>query len=97
MTSLSYNSQILEERLAISVLLTMYHEGRPMPRGILYSKVARSASTTVARVNELIAAGFISEEITRGEKAYEKIIELTPLGREVAGKLNEIEELIRRE
>lgn len=91
-----YKSQILEERLAVAILITMYKEDRQMPRSILYSKVARSAGTTIDRVNEMINAGLIREEIIT-EKPYTKMVELTPCGREVAKKLVEIEDVINKQ
>ena len=49
-----YKSEILEERLAIGVLLTLYREDKPMQKGILVSKLAKAATTVNYRVSELL-------------------------------------------
>ena len=89
-----YESEILEARLAIGVMLAMGMDDRPMRRGILYGKVAKTPSTTVDRVEDLIAAKLIEQTEAREDNANVKIISLTPKGRRVAEHLLAIEEIL---
>lgn len=90
-----YNSKILEERLAISVLLALHSEKKPMQKGILVSMLAKAAATVNYRVAELLEAGLITE--TREEnRPFRKFVELTPRGREVAEHLAAIEGILEQ-
>jgi DNA-binding MarR family transcriptional regulator len=88
-----YNSQVLEERLAVGVLLTLYRENKPMQKGILVSKLAKAAATVNYRVAELLVAGLITE-VQEEARPFRKFIELTPRGKQVAKHLAAIEEIL---
>lgn len=89
----SYYATALERTHAITILLVLLRDGE-MNKSILTSKITTNNQSIKSRVDELIKAGLITETV--GEKhPYPHIVNLTPLGREVSAKLNEIEELIR--
>jgi DNA-binding PadR family transcriptional regulator len=90
-----YKAQILEERLSVAVLLTLAQEEEPIIKGVLASKIARSAGTIIDRIDELQDAGLLTE-IREDVRPFRKFVELTPLGREVAEKLVEIEDMLER-
>ncbi len=91
-----YKSQILEERLAISVLLALYSEGKPVQKGILVSMLAKAAATVNYRVTELLEAGLVTET-KEDKRPFRKFVELTPRGRHVAEHLAAIEELLQKD
>jgi DNA-binding MarR family transcriptional regulator len=88
-----YKSEILEERLAIGVLLTLYREGKPMQKGVLVSKLAKAATTVNYRVSELLGAGLITE-VQEETRPFRKFVELTPRGKKVAKHLAAIEDIL---
>jgi DNA-binding MarR family transcriptional regulator len=88
-----YKSEILEERLAIGVLLTLYNEERPMQKGILVSKLAKAAATVNYRVAEFLEAGLITE-VQEDARPFRKFIGLTPRGKKVAKHLAAIEDIL---
>jgi DNA-binding HxlR family transcriptional regulator len=91
-----YNAQLMEERLAIAVLLTLEKETEPIVKGVLTGKIARSAGTVIDRINELMEAGLVTE-VQEDKRPFRKFVELTPLGRQVAEHLAAIEEILEKE
>ena len=93
MASAVYKAQLMEERLSIAVLLTLAEEKEPIVKGVLASKIARSAGTVIDRVNELLEAGLVTES-KEETRPFRKFVELTPRGRTVAEHLAAIEEIL---
>lgn len=85
---------VLENTHAITILLILEREG-PMQKGILYQKISKNTASVQRRIDSLVKAGLVTETETK-EHPFPRIIDLTPLGREVAGKLAEVQELMRR-
>jgi DNA-binding HxlR family transcriptional regulator len=80
---------ILERPYAIAILVTIEKEG-PHLKSVLYSRVSKSTNAPRNRVNELVDAGLLTEEISE-YPPLSKTIDLTPKGRKIAEKLVEIE------
>lgn len=93
MGSAMYKAQLMEERLAIAVLLTLANETEPIVKGVLAGKIAKSAGTVIDRINELMEAGLVTE-VQEDKRPFRKFVELTPRGRLVAKKLVEIEGIL---
>jgi DNA-binding HxlR family transcriptional regulator len=83
---------ILEERHALRLLFSLYHNGRSQ-RSSLYSSISRTTTAPMKRVNELIALSLIKE--TSMENApFAKHVELTEKGKQVAKHITEIERIL---
>lgn len=80
---------VLERPYAIAILVTIEKEG-PHFRSVLYTKVSKSTNAPKNRVDELIEAGLLTEELSKFPP-LSKTIDLTAKGRKVAEKLVEIE------
>ncbi len=94
MVSTIYKAQTLEERLSIAVLLTLANEKEPIIKGVLASKLAKSAGTVIDRVIELQEVGLVIE-IQEDKRPFRKFVELTPKGQAVAEHLQAIEEILK--
>lgn len=80
---------ILERPYAIAILVTIMKEG-PHFRSALYTKVSKSTNAPKNRVDELIEADLLTEELSKFPP-LSKTIDLTPKGRKVAELLAKIE------
>lgn len=79
--------KMLEKPYAARALLLLYRFG-PLNRGTLYDMLSTGATTPIRRIEELMAAGLIVEEVTEDRKRY---LKLTEKGLSVAMPLDEIE------
>jgi DNA-binding HxlR family transcriptional regulator len=86
---------VLENTHAITIMLILAREGS-MYKGMLYQKISKNTASVQRRIDSLVMAGLVTETETK-EHPFPRIIDLTPLGREVAEHLQAIEELMRRE
>ena len=94
MVSTMYKAQLFEERLSIAVILTLLKQNESIVKGILASKIAKSAGTVIDRIDELQTMGLVIET-KEDKRPFRKFVELTPKGREVAERLAEIEDLLK--
>lgn len=85
---------VLERPYAIAILVTILKEG-PHLKSVLYARVSRSTNSPKNRVNELVDAGLLTEEISK-QSPLSKTIDLTPKGRKIAEKQVEIEKELER-
>ncbi len=90
-----YESRILEETHAASILLYLYEKGR-VNKGILAQELSKRSGTVAKRIDELVSAGLILETIEE-KRSRPHNVELTPTGKRVAEKLAEIEEILGEE
>ncbi|HQA21903.1 MAG TPA: hypothetical protein PLD09_08575 [Methanomassiliicoccaceae archaeon] len=79
--------KMLEKPYAARALLLLYRFG-PLNRGTLYDMLSTGATTPIRRIEELMAAGLIVEEVAEDRKRY---LKLTEKGLSVAMPLDEIE------
>lgn len=84
---------VLENTHAITIMLILAREGS-MYKGMLYQKISKNTASVQRRIDSLVKAGLVTETETK-EHPFPRIIDLTPLGREVAERLDEIEELMQ--
>ena len=82
----------LENTLAMRILLVLYKEG-DMFRSILYNRVAKGTNTARYRVDELLEAGLLTEDVSQFPP-LSKRIGLTEKGRRVAEHVAEIERIL---
>lgn len=82
----------LESTMAMRILLVLLREG-DMFRSILYNRVAKGVNTARFRVDELLEAGLLTEEVSQFPP-LSKRIGLTEKGRRVAEKIAEIERIL---
>lgn len=86
------NLAVLESVYAMRILALLLKEG-PTFRSILYQRVSRSTNSPKARVDELLEAGLLTEEVSQFPP-LSKRIGLTEKGRRVAEKIAEIERIL---
>jgi len=86
------NISILESVYAMRILMVLLKEG-PTFRSILYQRVSRSTNSPKARVDELLEAGLLTEEVSQFPP-LSKRIGLTEKGRRVAEHVVTIEEIM---
>jgi len=84
----------LEDKYTLQVLLVMLEHG-PAPKSIIYQLVSRNIPTVQRRVDSLIDIGLIHEDLMK-VPPFTKTVSLTPLGRRVAEKVAEIEEILKK-
>ena len=94
MRSIGPDLTVLENTHAITILLILRREG-PMQKGMLYQKISKNTASVQRRIDSLVMAGLVTETETK-EHPFPRIIDLTPLGREVAEHLQAIVELMQR-
>lgn len=82
----------LESTMAMRILLVLLREG-DMFRSILYNRVAKGVNTARFRVDELLEAGLLTEEVSQFPP-LSKRIGLTEKGRKVAEHVAEIERIL---
>lgn len=78
--------------MAMRILLVLLREG-DMFRSILYNRVAKGVNTARFRVDELLEAGLLTEEVSQFPP-LSKRIGLTEKGRKVAEHVAEIEQIL---
>lgn len=83
---------IFENTLALRILLVLYREG-DMFRSTLYNRVAKGTNTARYRVDELLEAGLLTEEVSQFPP-LSKRIGLTEKGCRVAEHVVAIEEIM---
>lgn len=74
------------------ILLVLFKDGE-MFRSILYNKVAKGTNTARLRVDALIEAGLLTEQISQFPP-LSKRIGLTPKGRKIAELVAEMEKVL---
>lgn len=82
----------LESTMAMRILLVLLREG-DMFRSILYNRVAKGVNTARFRVDELLEAGLLTEEVSQFPP-LSKRIGLTDKGRRVAEHVAEMERIL---
>lgn len=87
------NLAVLESVYAMRILALLLKEG-PTFRSILYQRVSRSTNSPKARVDELLEAGLLTEDVSQFPP-LSKRIGLTEKGRRVAERIAEIEMILR--
>jgi len=92
---MTYSSPLeaLENTYALRILSVLIKKG-PMFRSILYTTISKSTGAPRNRVDELIELGILEEKVSE-VAPYSKTVSLTPLGRRVAEKVAEIEEILK--
>lgn len=93
MNRLSYKAQILEDRFAIAILLTLYNYDEPIIKSVLTSLLSSGSRTIADRIPQLESAGIIIES-QEDVRPFRKYISLTPKGKIIAEYLVQIENLL---
>ncbi len=84
MPSANYKSEILENTLAIGVMLALEKRKEPVMSGVLPQYVGKkSAGTTIERVSEFEEAGLV-RKVQEEKKPFRKFVELTDRGHVVS-------------
>lgn len=83
---------LLESAYALRILAVLYNEG-DMFRSILYNRVSKSTVAPKARVDELIQAGLLTEEVSQFPP-LSKRIGLTEKGGKIAELVAEMEKVL---
>lgn len=86
------NLALLENVYSLRILAVLFNEG-PMFRSILYNKVSKSTVAPKARVDELLEAGLLTEDVSQFP-LLSKRIGLTEKGRKVAELVVEMEKVL---
>lgn len=86
------NLGVLESVYAMRILALLLKDG-PTFRSILYQRVSRSTNSPKSRVDELIEAGLLTEDVSQFPP-LSKCIGLTDKGRRVAEHVAEIERIL---
>lgn len=86
------NLALLENVYSLRILAVLFNEG-PMFRSILYNKVSKSTVAPKARVDELLEAGLLTEDVSQFPP-LSKRIGLTEKGRKVAELVVEMEKVL---
>ena len=92
----TYKAQILEDRHAVSILITLLEAKEPYIKGVLTSVLSTGSRTVPDRIKGLQDAGLVIEEQEQ-QRPFRKFVELTPKGRAVAEHLAAIEGILRDE
>ena len=94
MGRVTYKAQVLEDRHAVSILLTLLDAREPYIKGVLTSVLSTGSRTVPDRIKDLEDAGLITEEQEQ-QRPFRKFIDLTPKGRQVAEHLAAIEGILQ--
>jgi len=86
------NIAVLESVYAMRILAILLRDG-PTFRSILYQKVSKSTNSPKARVDELLEAGLLTEDVSQFPP-LSKRIGLTEKGRRVAELVAEMERIL---
>ena len=86
------NLALMENVYTLRILAVLYKDG-PVFRSILYNKVSKSTVAPKARVDELLEAGLLTEEVSQFPP-LSKRIGLTPKGRKIAELVAEMEKIL---
>ena len=93
MKNTEYESSVLENRYAISILLQLRNE-EYLVKGDLARSLAKGSTTVQARISELVDAGLVTEE-REPIKPFKIFVSLTPRGKTVANMLFAVEEYLK--
>ena len=82
----------LEEKYCLRILTCVLAEG-PIYKSVLYTKISKTISVPMKRVDYLVEINLLKETVSE-RPPRSKLIELTPKGRQVAEKLAVIEKIL---